>query len=71
MSVKQKIKAIHVINGCSFIVGEMRGFNEITEITGNSQEYPDHCEWYYQIFSNEKTLAEVINCPVMVEYEVD
>ena len=67
-----KIKSIIIPNTARYAVGCKHGNdNEITEIVNHSQEFQDHSEYHYQVLSDNKTIADIINCPVIVEYEIN
>jgi hypothetical protein len=71
MAEKQKIKALWVNNGDWYMVGIAISGNEVTEIVNLSQEYEDHTEFIYQVKIGDKVLADVINFPVTVQYEIN
>lgn len=44
------------------------GFN-CSKIQDLSEEYHDHVNHHYDIMQDEKTVASIINCPVVVYYQ--
>ena len=67
-----RIKSIQVVGGNSYHLGDNRYGHSlpIGEIKDKSIEYPDHIYFIYQIFNTDgELMAELINCPVEVEYE--
>jgi hypothetical protein len=45
--------------------------SEHIEIINKTIEYPDAIEWYYEVKQDGKLLAEIINCPVNIEYYIE
>ncbi|MED1948973.1 hypothetical protein [Brevibacillus centrosporus] len=72
--MKRKINSLTVVNGQStreFIVGFTAVQNKrVAEIRDLSTEYEDHVFVGYTVRDESgNLLAEIINCPVVVEYE--
>ena len=65
-----KIKEISILCKDGLYQKFTVGYNDITEIKNLSQEYPDHSEYIYNIKSNDKLLFQIIDIPVLIEYEV-
>lgn len=70
--IMNKIKKLTVVNGDdskSYSVGY--GSPKISSIQDKTQEFENKMEYMYFIYSNEKLVASVENCPVIVEYQTE
>jgi|GEM_PF-5551356 len=73
--MKRKIRALAIPHFSTkwlvYQVGDTMNGRAVAEIQDNCTEYDDHVFTHYAIKDAEgNTLAEVMNCPVILEYEV-
>jgi hypothetical protein len=66
------IKSISIITQqgvAQYFVDSIFGYSEsITKIEDKSIQFQNHIDYVYRIYSGEKLLSEIINCPVEIKY---
>jgi hypothetical protein len=65
---QEKIKKLEVVSGNYYQRFEV-GVNEVTKIKDHTVEYGDHCDYFYEILSGDKTVAQVQNVGTVVYWE--
>jgi hypothetical protein len=69
----REIKRLLVLNGNGqlgdYWLGEVKEGKLITKIEDISDCYPDHTDFIYDVWSNDHLVAQVINCPVTIEFK--